>query len=61
MANAEKNNIQGSLDSVDLTQSQDPSRSDYLRYRDIPHRSFNETLKAHSNYAVKLSETGELV
>lgn len=27
------------------------------KYRDLPHRSSNETLKMHSNFAVKLSET----
>ena len=30
------------------------------RYRDLPHRSSNETLKAHTNFSIKLSETGEL-
>ena len=30
------------------------------RYRDIPHRSCNEALKSHSNFVVKLSETGKV-
>lgn len=29
------------------------------RYRDLPYRSSNEPLKAHSNFAVKLSEIGK--
>ena len=29
------------------------------KYRDLPHRSANEILRSHSNFAVKLSETGE--
>lgn len=33
---------------------------DMKRYRDLPHRSSNEALKAHTNFSVKLSETGEL-
>ena len=28
------------------------------RYSDIPHRSSNEVLKTHTNFAVRLSETG---
>ncbi len=31
------------------------------KYRDLPHRSANEILKSHSNFAVKLSETGQLI
>ena len=56
MANVGNNGMDGSLDSVELTRSQDTSG--YRRYRDLPHRSFNETLRTHSNFAVKLSETG---
>jgi len=44
------------LDTVDLSNSQDGMG--YKRYRDLPHRSFNETLRQHSSFAVKLSETG---
>lgn len=35
--------------------------SEGSRYRDLPHRSSNESLKAHSTFAVKLSETGKAV
>ncbi len=48
--------IDDGLDNVELTQSHDTG---YRRYRDLPHRSFNETLKTHSSFVVKLSETGE--
>ena len=40
--------------------SADSSSSDTKRYRDLPHRSSNETLKTHTNFSIKLSETGEL-
>ena len=42
-----------SFDSAD-------SSSDMKRYRDLPHRSSNEALKTHTNFSIKLSETGEL-
>lgn len=51
--------VQETLVSVDLTADSRPS--DYRCYRDLPHRSFNETLRTHSNYTVKLSEIGEHV
>ena len=40
--------------------SADGSSADMKRYRDLPHRSSNETLKTHVNFSIKLSETGEL-
>ncbi len=56
MASVGGASIDDGMDNVELTQSQDTG---YRRYRDLPHRSFNETLKTHSSFAVKLSETGE--
>lgn len=40
--------------------SADSSSADTKRYRDLPHRSSNEALKTHTNFSIKLSETGEL-
>ena len=40
--------------------SADSNNSGLKRYRDLPHRSSNEALKAHTNFSIKLSETGEL-
>ncbi|XP_064384983.1 uncharacterized protein LOC135333889 isoform X2 [Halichondria panicea] len=54
MASVGGASIDDGMDNVELTQSQDTG---YRRYRDLPHRSFNETLKTHSSFAVKLSET----
>ena len=36
------------------------SAVDMKRYRDLPQRSSNEALKAHTKFSVQLSETGEL-
>lgn len=38
----------------------DNDNVDMKRYRDLPHRSTNEALKSHTNFSVRLSETGEL-
>lgn len=40
--------------------SADSSGAGMKRYRDLPHRSSNEALKTHTNFSIKLSETGEL-
>ncbi len=58
MAEVDDVAMDGSLYNVELAQSQD-AEFEYRRYRDLPHRSFNDTLKSHSSFAVKLSETGE--
>lgn len=58
MATMEEGEMDVGLYSVELSETQDTNG--YRRYRDLPHRSFNETLKSHSSFAVKLSETGKL-
>lgn len=58
MAEVEEVAMEDGLYSVELSQTIDTGG--YRRYKDLPHRSFNETLKSHSSFAVKLSETGEL-
>ncbi len=51
-----------SLASAELLEAAVPNGvAEGSKYRDLPHRSSNETLKSHSTFAVKLSETGKKI
>lgn len=50
-----------SVNSFTSFSSAEGASVDMKRYRDLPHRSSNEALKAHTNFSVRLSDTGELL